>query len=220
MNQLKSFENQRWGSSDQTPEFRHLAALDLIDKGPVLDLGCGDGLFLELLKKEKGIAGIGLDISEAAVSKARAKGLDARVFDFTESKLPFKDNGFRTVILFDVLEHLYEPQKLLAEVYRVAEKSLILSVPNFVSLKPRLQVLFGGVPENNRPSKGHIYWFTYKVLRRILKSSGFQINEVRYNSVWKNKFLISHLMKILVKIRPQIFTQAFIVKAEKRDGID
>lgn len=30
MNQLKSFENQRWENSNQTPEFRHLAALDLI----------------------------------------------------------------------------------------------------------------------------------------------------------------------------------------------
>lgn len=189
--------------------------MNLIDEGPVLDLGCGDGLFLELLKKEKGIAGIGLDISETAVSKAKTKDLDARVFDFTELKLPFEDNSFKIVILLDVLEHLYEPQKLLAEAHRVAKKSLILSVPNFVSLKPRLQVLFGGVPENNKPKKGHIYWITYKILKKLLADYGFQIIEARYNTFWENKFLAGYLMKVLVKIRPQIFALSFVIRAEK-----
>lgn len=213
--QLKSFENQRYENSNQTTEFRHRAALDLVSSGPVLDLGCGDGLFLDMLKKAKNISGVGLDVSEAAASKAKARGIDARVFDFTASRLPFENESFETVVLLDVLEHLYQPELLLKEIYRIAKRDVILSVPNFVSLKPRLQVLFGKVPENNRPGKGHIYWFTYKTLEHLLQRNGFKTVDFRYNSVLGNKFLLGYAMKFLVRIRPQIFALSFVLKAKK-----
>ena len=55
-------------------------------------------------------------------------------------------------MLLDVLEHHFEPSKLLAEAIRVSRKYIVLSVPNFNSLKARLQVLFGKVPLNNKPN--------------------------------------------------------------------
>lgn len=215
MSNLKSFENKRWQGREQIMEFRHKAALDLIKSGPVLDLGCGDGLLLDLLKKRKLISGKGLDVSEIAVEKARAKGLDVNAFDFTNNKLPFNDNSFTTVIMLDVLEHLYQPDVLLKEVHRVAKSGIVLSVPNFVSLKSRIQVLRGGTPENNQSKKGHIYWFTYKILKKLLKQNGFEIVSFRVNTFWENSFLIGILTKLLTRIRPQIFALSFVLSAKK-----
>src|SRR3989344_9373838 len=177
---VKTFENKRWLGGDQKVEFRHAATLDMISSGKVLDLGSGDGLLLSLLK-EKGVAGEGLDISEEGVSKTRAKGIDASVFDFS-NKLPFSDSIFDTVIMLDLLEHLYDPESLLKEAVRVSKKDVIIGVPNFSSLPARLQMLFGKVPENNHPKKGHIFWFNYKVLQSMCLRSGTRFIDVRSNT--------------------------------------
>ena len=117
------------------------------------------------LLKEKGIIGKGLDISEEGVEKAKMKGFDVSVFDFS-NQLPFPDNSFDIVISLDVLEHLYAPENLIKEAVRVSKRHLIIGVPNFNSLPARLQVLFGAVPENNRPNKGHVYWFNYCIFEK------------------------------------------------------
>ena len=154
---VEKFENEKWQKKEQGINFRIKAALAMVGKGPILDLGCGDGIFLELLKK-KGIAGEGLDISEVAVGKTRDKGLSAVQFDFSQKPLPFIDNSFEAVVLLDVLEHLYQPRNILREASRVAGE-VVVAVPNFNSLPARLQTLVGRVPENNLATKGHIYWF-------------------------------------------------------------
>src|SRR3989344_7979465 len=80
---VKEFENKRWTRGEQKIFFRHRAAVDLVERSQkVLDLGCGDGLLLSLLRDKKGTAGTGLDLSDKGVEMARAKGLDAHVFDF------------------------------------------------------------------------------------------------------------------------------------------
>jgi len=180
-----------------------------------LDLGCGDGLFLEMLKK-KGITGVGLDVSEEAIKKCRAKGLRAEVFDFSNQKLPFKDNQFDCVVALDVLEHLYFPLKTIKEAARVSTKYIIVSVPNFNSLPARIQVLLGRVPENNKPQKGHIYWFNLKGLKNILEKTNLSLEEIRFNYFWSNKFLLGKIIKFLAKTRPQLFALSFVIKAKKK----
>jgi len=134
---VKVFENNRWQADDQQFEFRHKKALEMIDHGKVLDLGCGDGLLLEKLK-ENGIDGLGLDISDQAVKKCRARGLSAELINLENSVLPFSANEFKFVAMLDILEHLYYPKALLLEASRVADK-VIFSVPNFSSLPARMQ---------------------------------------------------------------------------------
>ena len=153
----QDFENKYWQTREQRIVFRHIAALEMVQKGPVLDVGCGDGLFLELLKK-KGIRGVGLDKSEVAVSRVRAKGLEAEQLDFVLRPLPFPDNSFEVVVMLDVLEHLQEPAQLLSEAMRVG-RSIVLSVPNFNALPFRIEVLRGKRPGCTKPKQGHIFWF-------------------------------------------------------------
>ncbi|MEK7609652.1 MAG: methionine biosynthesis protein MetW [Patescibacteria group bacterium] len=210
---VKNFENKRWSDNDQKLEFRHRATLEMIGFGKVLDLGCGDGLLLSMLK-DKGIIGEGLDISEEGVSKARARGINASVFDFS-NKLPFSDDTFDVVVMLDLLEHLYDPETLFKEAVRVSKQSLIVGIPNFSSLPSRLQVLFGKVPENNRPKKGHVYWFNYNVLKLMCLHSQVKFTDFRSNTFLESLPVISYLMKFFAKIMPNLFSLSFVVKITK-----
>lgn len=215
----KNFENKRWEGENQKISFRHKTAFKMITSIPnkemsVLDLGCGDGLLLSLLK-ERGIIGKGLDISDEAVAKTRNRGFEASVFDFSD-RLPFADKTFDVVVSLDVLEHLYNPENLLKEANRVSKRFVIIGVPNFNSLPARIQVLFGAVPENNRPNKGHVYWFNYFVLNKMTNENNLIFHELRMNTIMENRFLIGKLFKFLAIIWPSLFALSFVVKLEKK----
>ncbi|MEK7553999.1 MAG: methionine biosynthesis protein MetW [Patescibacteria group bacterium] len=210
---VHKFEDTRWAKDDQKICFRHEAALGMIERGNVLDLGSGDGLFLSLLK-QKGIEGEGLDISKNGIAKTRAKGLTASFFDFNKP-IPFADNTFDTVVMLDVLEHLYAPETLLKEAARVSKKYVIIGVPNFSSLPARLQALFGRVPENNRSNKGHIYWFNHAILLSMLSASGLVVDVMRVNTFLERVPVLSHLMRFLARAWPNLFALSFVAKARK-----
>jgi len=208
-----NFENQKWQKKEQGINFRLKAALAMIEKGPVLDLGCGDGVFLELLKN-KGIEGRGLDISEVAIARTKSKGLSAEQFDFGSQRLPFADNDFSLVVLLDVLEHLYQPPNILQEARRVA-KEVVVAVPNFNSLPARLQTLLGRVPENNLAKKGHIYWFNLDVLQKMLKETGWQIMETKNNTFFERYFLLKNIFRFLAEVFPNLIALSFVIKAKR-----
>ncbi len=210
---VKDFEDERWRHSPQKLEFRHRAALAFISKGPVLDIGCGDGLFLSLCK-EKGIEAEGIDFSDVAVSRCTERGLKAHRVDIATG-LPFADNAFPVVVALDVLEHVYEPGKLLREIKRISSGTVIVGVPNFSSLPARLQVLLGEVPENNRPHKGHIYWFNWPVLRTMAEKNGLRIVARRANAPWERIPLIGMVSRALAAAFPNLFSLSFIIQAQK-----
>lgn len=214
-NSVKEFENKRWREGDQSFMFRHTQAIEMIEKGQrVLDVACGDGLLMSALKK-KGALVSGVDISDEAVKKCKAKGLDVSAVDIATEKLPFSDSTFDTVIMLDVLEHLYTPEVFLREAVRVSKKSIIISVPNFNSLPARLQVLFGNVPENNRPNKGHVFWFNYENLKRIIEDEGLHISELRVNTIFESIPLVGVFTKFFARVLPSILALSFVVKLEK-----
>lgn len=203
---VESFEDERWRSFSQPQEFRHAAALALITEGPTLDIGCGDGLLLGLLK-ERGIAAQGADISGEAVRQCMARGLVAHVYDPVRP-LPYADGSFETVVLLDVLEHVYEPESLLREAARVAHTDVIVGVPNFSSLPARMQVMRGLVPENNQPNKGHVYWFNKRVLDRVARDAGLTEVELRMNTFRP----FTSLPQWLVRVFPNALALSFVGK--------
>lgn len=213
-NALSRFEDEFWGSTEQVEVFRHLQALRWLHSlsGPVLDVGCGDGFFLSRLK-ERGIEAWGVDISSTAIERARSKGLHVLVSDFDSGTLP--EGKARTAVLLDVLEHMYDPKPIL-QALRVRVGTLIVSVPNFVSLPARWQVLRGRVPENNTPKKGHVYWYTYHILEKRLMENGWEIEESAFNPPWMKKPIIGFFMRVAVRVFPGLFALSFVVKAKHR----
>lgn len=208
------FENARWESWRQSLEFRHRTALTMLPGGSVLDLGCGDGLLLELLRVQ-GIVGTGLDASEAAVRACRAKGLTAEGHALSDP-LPYADASFDTVVLLDVLEHVYDPARLLREAARVTRERVVVSVPNFSSLPARLQALCGRVPENNQPNKGHIYWFNYSVLKSLAHAAGLKMKRIEMNTF----FPLTLIGKISTRLFPNSAALSFVVELNvKTDSV-
>lgn len=212
---VKEFENKRWREGDQAFVFRHAKALEMVEKGQkVLDIACGDGLLLSALA-QKGVFASGVDISEEGVKKCREKGLDVSVVDVSTENLPFADGTFDTVIMLDVLEHVYAPETLLQEAVRVSKKYIIISVPNFNSLPARLQVLRGSVPENNRPNKGHVYWFNYRILSSMLLKHSLVITQVEANTFSERIPILGSITRFFTAIFPNLFGLSFVIKVEK-----
>lgn len=215
MSATKEFENKRWHEHNQALAFRHAKTLEIIkEEQSVLDVGCGDGLLMEALIK-KGSLVVGIDLSEEGVRKCKEKGLTASVLDVSSEVLPFQNNAFDTVVILDVLEHLYAPGNLMEEAKRVSKKNVIVGVPNFNSLPARIQVLLGRVPENNKPNKGHVYWFNERVLRDMMKQHGLSPVIIATNVFWEDKFLVGGLIKFLARIKPSLFSLSFVAKLEK-----
>lgn len=204
----EKFENSRWSGFVQQIEFRHRAAYSLIRYGSVLDVGAGDGLLLSLLRGKSSIEYLeGADISPEAVKKCRERGIPARVIT-SAGTLPYEPEAFDTVVLLDVLEHVYDPVPVLQEALRVASTQVIVGVPNFSSLPARLQTLFGRVPENNRPNKGHIYWFNNKVLEDVVAQAGGRMEAKKMNTQ-------RIFPPFLANLFPNLFALSFIIKIIK-----
>jgi len=212
----EQFENLRWSSRDSKLGFNHESALEMISVGSVLDLGCGDGTLLDSLRLKENDAE-GLDISQEAIKKCEAKNHKVKLFDFSNGQLPYADNSFDYVVMLDVLEHLYNPDTLLAEAKRVSRQFIVLSVPNFSSLPARLQVALGKVPENNKRGKGHIFWFNWNVLAKMLQARELKIVASKYRTFWQNRFIIGVVTGFLMKAMPNLFALSLVVKTSKNN---
>lgn len=214
---LQNFDEHRWENMKQPWCFRHEAGLSFINQSEkVLDVGCGDGLFAGRACRQ-GIQIIGVDHSSLAIEKAHADypECEFKVCDFSEDGLPYAEKEFDVVMALDVLEHLLQPEGLLAEMTRVSKRKIIIGVPNFSSLPARLQCLFGNVPENNKSKKGHVYWFNYFILKKMLKDNNLKIVELKYNTQGSNIPGIKQLFMLLGKFWPNLFALSFVVLAEK-----
>jgi methionine biosynthesis protein MetW len=212
---IQKFQNKGWEKPLDMMYFSRRVVLKNFKEESVLDLGCGSGYLLEkLLEKNTDLKISGLDISPVAIEKARAKGFDCKLFDITDT-LPFENNAFDSVLLIDVLEHMFEPIEVLKEAVRVTKKYVYISVPNFVSLPARFQVMLGKVPENNTLRKGHTYWITRNVLHRLIKDCGLVIEREFVNTFWASKPILGTIMGLGVKLWPGLFGLSFVIKAKK-----
>lgn len=92
-------------------------------QGSVLDVGCGDGYGMELLKRQ-GLTIEGLDISPSRVALARERGLT--VVQAPQEEMPFKDKQFDTLLSSHTLEHCYDVDKALKEYVRVSKRGILI----------------------------------------------------------------------------------------------
>jgi SAM-dependent methyltransferase len=122
---LKDLENNR----------RFLRENGIPSGASLLDLSCGQGLFLKAAF-EGGLRVTGLDLSRTAVARARARVPGAKVVVGNAEKLPFKKSSFDWVTCWGSLEHYANPEKALDEIRRVLKPGgrAVLYVPNLFFL--------------------------------------------------------------------------------------
>ncbi|MFA4887701.1 MAG: class I SAM-dependent methyltransferase [Candidatus Nanoarchaeia archaeon] len=189
----------------------------------VLDVGCFNG-FISQKIQEKGNKVIGIEFSKEAVKLTKAKGVECIQHNIEKKKLPFKDKTFDIVFLGEVIEHIFDTDKLLQESCRVLkdEGELVLTTPNVAALNRRIKLLIGVNPsldigvknEEGKLNPGHIRYFTKKSLEIILRRNGF------IPTVWRGDTIILKFLRFprLAKRFPT-FAWCLIVKAKKVKAI-
>ena len=117
---------------------------DLIDENShVLDVGCGDGILMEYLVKEKKVNIRGIEISKTKVQNCIAKGLTIIEGNAEEDLKQFPDKSFDYVVLSQTLQAFLNPEKVINELLRIG-KQAIVTIPNFGYWKIRLHLLLKG----------------------------------------------------------------------------
>lgn len=150
--------------------------------GPLLDVGCGGGLFLGMLR-DRGFPGLGLDFSLDAARAAWASNqAPATVAELTQA--PLRPESCAAITMFHVVEHLYSPRSYLGAAHELLKPDgrLILQVPNAGCW----QFLLLGAAWNGVDVPRHLYDFRPADLDRLLDSCGFEILRRKFFSLRDN----------------------------------
>jgi len=109
----------------------------------VLDLGCGDGTLLAILRDEIGVDGYGLEIEPENIIQCVRKGINVIQRDLDAGLSDFDEQTFDYVIMTQTLQAVHFPDQILTEMLRVGHQGIV-TFPNFGNWKNRLQLGFGG----------------------------------------------------------------------------
>jgi methionine biosynthesis protein MetW len=111
----------------------------------LLDLGCGDGDFLEFIRAQKNVQTYGVEISDLSVLACVEKGLDVIQQDLEAGLALFENQSFDMVVLSQTLQTIHETESILNEIVRVG-KECVISFPNFAHWSHRIDILLGRMP--------------------------------------------------------------------------
>jgi methionine biosynthesis protein MetW len=115
----------------------------------VLDLGCGDGALLDLLQRERGCSGYGVEIADGNVLQCIRHGVDVIQLNLDEGLAMFDDASFDVVLQIDTLQHLRNAEVMLRETARVGRIGIV-AFPNFAHWPNRISVARGRMPVTRR----------------------------------------------------------------------
>ncbi len=118
--------------------------LDTVEPGArVLDVGCGDGALLARLEAERNAQGFGLELSQAGVNAAVARGLSVVQGDADRDLAVYPDAGFDYAILTQTIQATRNPKAVLTDMLRIARRAIV-SFPNFGHWHVRWSLMAGG----------------------------------------------------------------------------
>lgn len=127
-----------------SPRADHEAIATRIRPGArVLDVGCGDGALLALLRDRRQVDARGLEISSDASGAALARGLSVIQGDAERDLEVFPDDAFDVAILSKALQEMRAPGRVLSEMARIAPE-VIVSFRNYGHWRRRLDVALRG----------------------------------------------------------------------------
>ena len=151
-------------------------------EGLLLDVGCGGGLFLQMMR-ERGYAGMGLDFSLAAAAVAWQR-FSVPVVCATLSRAPLPESSCKVITMYHVLEHLFDPVAYLHAAHNLLtpEGRLIVQVPNAACW----QFLILGKDWNGIDVPRHLINFRASELESLLDFAGFEVVRRKHFSLRDN----------------------------------
>lgn len=147
--------------------------------GKLMDVGCGNGETLRILKKH-GWDVYGVDIDEAAVRYAKKSGLMHVQKGTHESLSRYPDNFFDVIRAYHVIEHMDSPEKFVKLAFQKLQRGgeLIIGTPNGMSLTSRV---FGSC-WYNLDTPRHQYIFSPSNLKKMLYRMRFRVTDLQFSS--------------------------------------
>ena len=165
--------------------------------GVILDIGCADGTFTKvILGESKAKQIVGIDVLENSIDWAKKHHRRNRKMKFSVGnahKLDFKNSSFDAVFVLEVLEHVYEPEKVLEETKRVLKRNgyAVLLVPS-ESILFKIVWFFWHFYGRMVWKNTHIQSFRNDSLVRLAERVGFRVDK-------NHKFLLGMLQAIKVR---------------------
>lgn len=167
------------------PNTSHVQVIDLV--GPdktVLDVGCWTGDLARALIS-RGCRVSGVEIDEAAAERARQDLEGVVVTDLDSSVLSehFAPGSFDAIVFADVLEHLKNPGRVLADAVSLLADGgrIVISIPNVTHGSLRLALLQGrwAYTEIGLLDQTHIQFFTRTRLLEMVHEAGLVVDDLR-----------------------------------------
>jgi 2-polyprenyl-3-methyl-5-hydroxy-6-metoxy-1,4-benzoquinol methylase len=147
----------------------------LIKGQTVLDIGCGFGSLVDFLQQQ-GFQATGIDMLAACIQAGKEKFPAADLRHVTGERLDFFDHSFDTIILKDVIHHIYAEDDIntfLQDVKRICRQRLIIVDPNPMKLLLLARKLIGHIDPICPPAEAE----------RLLKEAGFTIAHRSFSEI-------------------------------------
>src|SRR6185437_3048547 len=166
----------------------------------VADLGCGSGVFTELLRRQ-GYASVGLDISPKLIALGRGKYPGLELLEGDAENLPFESGGLDGVLLSGLVHHFPDPRRLAVEVRRVLKPGgrFVAFDPNRMNpfmwlYRDRASPFYSpvGVTENERPVLA-------RQVTGVFRAEGFRV-QTNYLAGLSYRYVASRNARALLPI--------------------
>ena len=144
-------------------------------KSKVLDVGCGNGTFLNDLREETGCQAFGVDISDLAVTAAK-ESYNLEITKGSINGLTFPERSFDLITAWWSLAHVHNPVEELQSFSKLLKDDgyCILGMPNFNSFN----ATFFKTRWFHLDPPRHLYIFSHRAITHMLKNNGFSVKQI------------------------------------------
>jgi 2-polyprenyl-3-methyl-5-hydroxy-6-metoxy-1,4-benzoquinol methylase len=204
---------------NERPHGGHAKLLALVGEGKrVLDVGCSSGYLARPLVA-RGCTVVGIEQNPVAAEEARAVCAEVLVGDAETIELPFEHASFDVVLCGDLVEHLRDPERLLARMRPLLRPDgrLVLTTPNVANWANRLGLLFGRWRYTDRGilDRTHLHLFTRATLVETLERAGYRVVELDFTVPVPGVGTpsVERAAHAVGRLRPQLLAYQFVVSA-------
>lgn len=162
-------------------------------EGKSIDFGCGIGELLQKLPE----GSLGLEINKYTVAYCREKGLNVELFDPDFDNYDLKclneSDGFTTLIISHVLEHLFEPQKIIQKLIISARR---LGITKIIIIVPGIKGYESDITHRTFIDK------TFFIVNDLCEFDGYKIQTAKYFPIdlyFIGKYFTYHELWVIYK---------------------